>query len=165
MSTIINHEHTKLYLDGVSKICIGPDWIRSDHGSNHGSGFQRASSAGNGRSSRISRSIRGLCDWWNNAQLSLAFVQGGATQHSSTQPWKWLHGAFESKKKNSQWGLRSIMSRRLMEPASRKFLVVESGIRGIGILGIGIQNPAFGIQNPLKSYRRLSRAFMHPRSC
>ena len=61
MSTIINHEHTKLYLDGIAKICIGPDWIRSDHGSNHGSGFQRASSAGNGRSSRISRSIRGFC--------------------------------------------------------------------------------------------------------
>ena len=44
---------------------------------------------------------------------------------------------------------------------SRKFLLVESGI-----LGIGIQNPAKEwIQNPLKSYRRLSRASMHPRSC
>ena len=29
-------------------------------------------------------------------------------------------------------------------PESRKFLLVESGI-----LGSGIQNPAFGIQNPL----------------
>ena len=30
-------------------------------------------------------------------------------------------------------------------PQSRKFLLVESGI-----LGIGIQNAAFGIQNPAK---------------
>ena len=61
-------------------------------------------------------------DWWNNAHLSLAFVHGGSTQHSSTQLWKCLHRAIEQKK-NSQLGLRSLMSRRLYFSLSPKISI------------------------------------------
>ena len=57
-------------------------------------GFQRASRAGNCGLCRVF-----LIDWWNDTHLSLASVHGGTTQHSSTQPWKWLHGVLERKKK------------------------------------------------------------------
>ena len=53
-----------------------------------------------------------ITDWWNDSYLLLAFVHGGTTQNSLTQLWKWLHGVLEQK--NFQWGLRSIMSGRLL---------------------------------------------------
>ena len=143
MSTIINHEHTKLYLDGVSKICIGPDWIRSDHGSNHGSGFQRASSAGNGRSSRISRSIRGLCDWWNNAQLSLAFV-----------PWWRYTTLLDTAVKVTTWGFW--VQKKKFPVGSALHYVTQTNGAGIQeVFGRGIRNTGHrntGHWNPKSSF-------------
>ena len=58
----------------------------------------------------------------NDTYLSLAFVHGGTTQHSSTQPWKTVTtwGFWAKKKKLSKWGLRSIMSRKLYFGLSHK---------------------------------------------
>ena len=39
-----------------------------------------------------------LTDWWNDTYLELAFIHGGTTLHSLTQPWKWLHGVLGQKK-------------------------------------------------------------------
>ena len=54
--------------------------------------------------------------------LSLAFVHGSTTQHSSlytaVKVTTWGFG--EKKKKTSQWGLHSIMSRRLYFGFARK---------------------------------------------
>ena len=39
-----------------------------------------------------------LASWLkSDTFLLLAFIQGGATQHSLTQPWKWLHGVLWQK--------------------------------------------------------------------
>ena len=53
-----------------------------------------------------------ITGWWNDTYLSLAFVHGGSTHYSSTQPWKWLH-KISGRKKNFQWGLRSVVLRKL----------------------------------------------------
>ena len=47
-----------------------------------------------------------LCDdiltgWWNDTFLSLAFVRGGSTKHSSPQPW--LHKVLGQTKITSSW--------------------------------------------------------------
>ena len=39
-----------------------------------------------------------ITHWWNDTYLSLTSFYGGITQQSSTQPWKWLHGALGQKK-------------------------------------------------------------------
>ena len=52
-----------------------------------------------------------ITEWWNDTYLLLAFIYGGTTQSSLTQPWKWLHEVLSQK--NFQWDLHSIMSCRL----------------------------------------------------
>ena len=39
-----------------------------------------------------------ITDLWNYTYLSLTFVHGGTSQHSWTQPFKWLYGFREKKK-------------------------------------------------------------------
>ena len=54
--------------------------------------------------------------------LSPAFVHGSTTQHSSLNTAvKVTTWGFGTKKKTSQWGLRSIMSRRLYFACRTKF--------------------------------------------
>ena len=60
----------------------------------------------------------------NDTYLSLAFVHGGTTQHSSTQPWKTVTTwGFWAKKKLSKWGLRSIMGATSEYPATHLHVI------------------------------------------
>ena len=102
----------------------------------------------------VSRLYQKVQHFWKNLQTDEAefsrskeFWRSWRLKHRRILKNQWF---WQMKSTESSFMVRclSIASCKVIRiPESRKFLLVESGI-----LGIGIQNPAFGIQNPAKEW-------------